>query len=81
MNEELEQTIINRLHRVEWQVRGVEKMIYQKKPYSQIIQQLEAVRSAANNIIVNLVEDRFCDENKKISTEDIEYLKRFIKRM
>lgn len=81
MNEELEQMIINRLHRVEGQVRGVEKMIYQKKPYGQVIQQLEAVRSAANNIIVSLIEEKFCSDDKKISSEDIEYLKRFIKRM
>ncbi len=79
MNDEFQQIIINRLHRVEGQVRGVEKMIYQKKPYSQIIQQLEAMRAAANNIIVSLIEDRL--DKKDLSQEDLDYLKRFIKKM
>lgn len=78
MNEELQQSIVNRLHRLEGQVRGVEKMVDQKKPYSQIIQQLEAMRSAANNIIVSLIEDRL--EGQNLSQEDLRYLKRFIQK-
>lgn len=80
MGEELQQSIINRLHRIEGQIRGIEKMVYQKKSNAQLIQQLEATKSAANQIIIALIEERFSDKTK-ITPEDLEDLKRFIKRI
>ena len=76
-----QQKIINRLHRIEGQVRGVENMVREYKGYTSIIQQLEAVRSATNNLISVLIEEKFCRPDKKINAEDISYLRRFIRRI
>ena len=75
------QKIINRLHRLEGQVRGVEGMIRENRNFPLIIQQLEAIRAATNNIISFLIEERFF-QNKKtpFTKEDVNYLRRFIKR-
>ncbi len=75
------QKIINRLHRLEGQVRGVEGMIRENRNFPLIVQQLEAIRAATNNILSLLVEEKFF-QNKKPSfaKEDLAYLRRFLKR-
>lgn len=73
--------IISRLHRIEGQARGIENMIRDRKSTAQIIQQLEAMRSATNQIISMLIEEKFTNKNISLSEEDIAYLKRFIKRL
>jgi DNA-binding FrmR family transcriptional regulator len=76
--ENFDQKIISRLHRMEGQVRGIENMWREKKPYSQIIQQLEALRSATNQLTAQLIEEKFCSSERELKDDDIAYLKRFI---
>ncbi|MDO8512985.1 MAG: metal-sensing transcriptional repressor [bacterium] len=79
--EERQQKIVNRLHRIEGQARGIENMIREQRDIKQIVQQLEAMRSATNQIISYLIENRFCSKDSTLSSDDIAYLRRFIKRL
>lgn len=78
--DDTKQKIINRLHRIEGQARGIEGMLREGKNHAQIVQQLEAMRSATNQIISALVEQRFCSPERNLKPEDIAYLRRFISR-
>jgi DNA-binding FrmR family transcriptional regulator len=77
----LETKIISRLHRIEGQARGIENMIRDNKGTPQLIQQLEAMRQATNQIISLLIEDKFCDPERELTPENVEFLRRFIKRI
>jgi CsoR family transcriptional regulator, copper-sensing transcriptional repressor len=41
--------LISRLHRIEGQVRGVEKMVQDERECAAILQQMSAIRSAMHN--------------------------------
>ncbi|MFV9511129.1 metal-sensing transcriptional repressor [Tepidibacillus sp. LV47] len=47
--------IINRMKRVEGQIRGVLKMMEDGKECDQVVHQLSAIRNAVDRIIVNVV--------------------------
>ena len=72
---------INRIHRIQGQLRGVEKMIEEKKYCMDILQQTRAVSSAIksleNNILNKHIDHCVTDAIKKNNKEDC--LKIFIK--
>lgn len=49
--------LINRLRRIQGQVRGVEKMVDDQRDCREIIQQLVAIRSAMDSAILVFMED------------------------
>jgi len=68
--------IINRLNRIEGQVRGVTKMVVADKSCDEVLVQIAAVKSALNSVSRVLLEDhvRTCVvtdlENKKYKVVD-----------
>lgn len=48
-NPEAKEKLIQRLHRLEGQVRGVESMLDQERDCQEILQQLSAIRSAVQS--------------------------------
>ena len=53
-----EDRILNRLARIEGQVRGLQRMIEEDKPCEQILAQLAAVRAALDNVGTHLISHR-----------------------
>lgn len=49
--------IINRLKRIEGQVRGIQKMMEDNRDCKEVISQLSAIRSATDKLILNIVAD------------------------
>jgi DNA-binding FrmR family transcriptional regulator len=45
---EIKQTLLNRLRRIEGQVRGVQTMVSDERDCQEILQQLSSIRSAVN---------------------------------
>lgn len=77
--EESRKKIINRVSRIEGQLRGVRKMIEDERDCVDVIGQVTAVREALNMLGVELLKDEFIcrlDKNKKI---DEAYLKSLFK--
>lgn len=72
--------LISRLHRIEGQARGIEAMLRERKNYTLIIQQIEAMRAATSQLISMMVEEKFCNPDRVLTEEDMAYLRRFIKR-
>ena len=61
MNNDTPKDIINRLNRIEGQIKGIKKMIEEGRSCSEILVQFSAVRTAlkkANNIAIK----KFCTE-------------------
>ncbi|MFA5926649.1 MAG: metal-sensing transcriptional repressor [Patescibacteria group bacterium] len=76
------QPIYNRLRRIEGQVRGIGDMLGKEKPATEILIQLEAVRSSVGSTIGALVEemiDEKSKDNPSLSSE-LQTLLRLIKR-
>lgn len=48
-NQEAKEKLIQRLHRVEGQIRGVETMLDEERDCQEILQQLSAIRSAVQS--------------------------------
>ena len=53
-----EDRILNRLARIEGQVRGLQRMIEENKECEQILAQLAAVRAALDNVGTHLISHR-----------------------
>jgi len=49
---------IDRLHRLEGQIRGVERLIDRNQPLPLVLQQLGAASSAVRSLMVALIADR-----------------------
>lgn len=49
-NQEAKEKLIQRLHRIEGQVRGIEAMMEEERDCREILQQLAAVRSAVQGV-------------------------------
>lgn len=49
--------IMNRLKRIEGQVRGIQNMMVEERSCKEVISQLSAVRSATDKLILNIVAD------------------------
>lgn len=61
INEQTVQDILDRLARIEGQVRGVSKMVQEKRPCDQILMQVMAARAAlekvAGEIVTHSIDD------------------------
>jgi len=55
-DEETRTTMVNRLRRVQGQLRGIETMLDQDRECREIIQQLSAVRSAVHSAMLSYME-------------------------
>ena len=85
MAEAGKQNVINRLKRVEGQVKGVQRMIEQGKRCSDILDQVAAARTALYNAGVLILEThtRDCilgDDESKPADERLEELVKVIKK-
>ncbi|MGE5328208.1 MAG: metal-sensitive transcriptional regulator [Deltaproteobacteria bacterium] len=69
MNEACEnrREIVNRLNRIEGQIKGICRMVEDEKPCTEILVQISAARSALKNT-GNLLIKKYCE--KCISAED-----------
>jgi DNA-binding FrmR family transcriptional regulator len=74
------EVLLNRLKRLEGQVRGVEKMIEDGRDCESIVTQLGAVRSAIEGVGALLLRNymKICFDNKTPECADIESLERAI---
>ncbi len=75
--------LINRLRRIEGQVRGVQSMVSDERNCRDILQQLSAIRSAVQGVSLLLMEDYmsdcFVNLEEKTTQERDELLKDIIK--
>jgi len=69
--------IQNRLKRIEGQVRGVQNMVSLLRSSDEIIMQLSAVKSAANSLLLEIIEQ----EIDLADTERLKELKKTLKRL
>lgn len=60
--------ITSRLHRIEGQVRAIEKMYNEKRDVEEIIRVAKAARSALDSVSMDLVEDKVngCYDGKRL---------------
>ena len=74
------EVLLNRLKRLEGQVRGVERMIKDGRDCESIITQLGAVRSAIDGVGALLLRNymKICFDNKTTECSDIESLARAV---
>ncbi|UMZ73248.1 metal-sensitive transcriptional regulator [Natranaerofaba carboxydovora] len=49
--------VLNRLKRIEGQIKGIQKMVEEEKTCSDILMQVNAVRSAVNNVGTLILEN------------------------
>jgi DNA-binding FrmR family transcriptional regulator len=63
------QNIYNRLRRIEGQIRGIEDMLAKERGESDIIIQLEAVKSSVSSAILSLLETTLRGESRKGKVE------------
>jgi CsoR family transcriptional regulator, copper-sensing transcriptional repressor len=60
-NLDTRQNLLNRLRRIEGQVRGVQAMIESDRDCREILQQLTAIRSAVNGATMNFLQEYVSD--------------------
>jgi CsoR family transcriptional regulator, copper-sensing transcriptional repressor len=60
-DQESKEKLINRLRRIEGQVRGVQSMLSEERNCRDILQQLSAIRSAVQGVSMLLLEDYMSD--------------------
>ena len=74
------EVLLNRLKRLEGQVRGVERMIEDGRDCESIVTQLGAVRSAIEGVGALLLRNymKICFDNKTTECSDIESLARAV---
>jgi DNA-binding FrmR family transcriptional regulator len=53
-----ERALANRLHRIEGQVRGVERMLEQDRPCVDVLTQVAAIRTALDSFAIRLIDDQ-----------------------
>ena len=55
------QGIVNRLHRIEGQVRGIERMVEQDRSCIEVLTQISAASRALQGVALTLLEDHILD--------------------
>lgn len=78
MDEQQKNRLINRVHRIEGQVRGIENMFREDRNYKEIIIQLKAISSASNKITAELIKETL--SKKSLSSDDRDYILRLLKK-
>lgn len=79
MDDQTKTKLINRVHRIEGQARGIENMLRENRSYKEIITQLKAVSSASNQITGEILKDLLA--KKELAAEDKVYILKLIKKV
>jgi len=76
------QSIYNRLRRIEGQIRGIEEMLVKERPDTDILIQLEAVKSSLSSTLANFIEEMLekKEAEVKISETALRAILRSIKK-
>jgi DNA-binding FrmR family transcriptional regulator len=73
---------VARLHRLEGQIRAIERLIDRQRPLPIILQQLRAVEAAIASLIILLVEDRLDRSEEgvvQLSESEAAWVKRLLR--
>ena len=79
---DIRSSTIDRLHRLEGQIRGIERLIDQNKPLPLVLQQLQAASSAIRSLMVSLLADRLEKEEDgtaKLRPEEVSWVKKLLR--
>ena len=87
LSEESVEELLKRLSKIEGQIRGIQKMIKEKRSCDEILIQISAVKSALNGVAIKLLEDhiescvkpRVLSGDTKALEEFLEAVKKMIK--
>ena len=60
-NESTKESILNRLKRIEGQIRGIQKMVLEERECHEIFQQITAVKSAFNSASILFLKEYVSD--------------------
>jgi len=74
---------IIRLHRIEGQLRGIERMLHEDRSVINTVQQLDAAKSALAKLIsIILVEEvlKTSEQFEKIPSEGFGYIKKYLEK-
>ena len=79
-SDELIENIINRLKRIEGQIRGIQKMIIEKRDCHEIVSQLRAARAALDNVTILIIDSSIevC-MGEKIDSQEIKDLRKALR--
>lgn len=85
-NEHVQKDVLNRLKKIEGQVRGVQKMVEQQRDCGEIVVQLSAIKAAVNTVGITVLGCHLADcidgcvaEKQNIDATIDEFLKMFKK--
>lgn len=78
MDDQTKNRLINRVHRIEGQARGIENMLREDRSYKEIITQLKAVSSASSQITTEILRELLNKE--RLDTEDKAYILKSMKK-
>jgi DNA-binding FrmR family transcriptional regulator len=72
--------IINRLRRIEGQLRGIQRMIIEEKPCVEVLTQLSAARNAMQQACVEIIKKNMykCIKESANADENIEELEKLV---
>lgn len=74
---------IQRIHKIEGQLRGIERMIQEERGVIDIVQQMDAAKSSLSKLITHiLVEDVLSagEQIKKIPSTGLSYIKKYLEK-
>ena len=77
--EEVSQRVLDRISRIEGQLRGIRRMVQEKKECIDIITQITAIREAVSMLGIELLKDDFICKKKNLKGIDEKYLKTLFK--
>jgi len=79
-SDEIKENIINRLKRIEGQIRGIQKMIFEKRDCHEIVSQLRAARAALDNVTILIIDSSIevC-MGEKIDSQEIKDLRKALR--
>jgi DNA-binding FrmR family transcriptional regulator len=79
-NEEQEaEKILNRISRIEGQLKGIRRMMMEKKECISVITQITAIREAVSMLGIELLKNEFLCKREKNKDIDEKYLKTLFK--
>ena len=76
--EKTQEKILNRLSRLEGQIRGIKRMIEEGADCQKVVVQIMAVKEACSRVGLELMRTKVCS-NKKINPQDLENIFKVIK--
>ncbi len=80
LSQGMSQELMKRLSKIEGQVRGLQKMVEEKRDCNEILVQLSAAKSALNSVAILLLEGHFNSCVKpSIESGDMQAVEEFIK--